>query len=211
MRNGLLTERALARRLGISQSHLNNVLRGRRNLTPDVGDLLLTYLNYSILDLYDELELLGRLGKIAPPGNGPEFETCRHAIGPGQAWSEAADVHLRYRVPCAVAQSRGMILSRLESDLRMAVCLCGADIALLDLTPEARLAADPASLFVVERAGCAVLRWIRATERTLYIADERTINDPIRWESLRAGSRERLEIVKARVLWLGRESALERV
>ena len=211
LRNGLLTERALARRLGISQSHINNVLRGRRNLTPDVADLILKYLNYSILDLYEESELLRRLSKPTPD-KGPEFEICRHPIGPGHAWSTVAADHFRYRAPCATAPKPGsMILCRLNSDLRMAGALCGADIALLDLWPAARLSADPASLFVVELAGCALLRWIRATDRVLYIADERTLNHPIRWEAMRADIRERLNIVKARVVWLGMESALERV
>src|SRR5258708_35878155 len=57
MRNGELTERVLARRLGVSQSHINNVLRGRRNLSHELADSILKFLHYALLDLHDDIEL----------------------------------------------------------------------------------------------------------------------------------------------------------
>lgn len=53
VRNGELTERGLARRVGISQAHMHNVLKGVRILTPEIADLLMSELNLSILSLLD--------------------------------------------------------------------------------------------------------------------------------------------------------------
>ena len=44
VRNGELTERRFARIMGISQPHAHNVLKGVRNLSPEVFDLMLKYL-----------------------------------------------------------------------------------------------------------------------------------------------------------------------
>ena len=41
VRNGELTERGFARLIGISQPHAHNVLKGVRNLSPEIFDLIL--------------------------------------------------------------------------------------------------------------------------------------------------------------------------
>jgi transcriptional regulator with XRE-family HTH domain len=48
---GEITERGLARRIGISQPHIHNVLKGKRLLSWKSADALLQGLNLSILDL----------------------------------------------------------------------------------------------------------------------------------------------------------------
>jgi hypothetical protein len=58
--NGHVTERALARKTGISQPHLHNVLKGARSLTPEVGDLILQELKLDLLDLVPREEWLRR-------------------------------------------------------------------------------------------------------------------------------------------------------
>jgi hypothetical protein len=51
VRNGELTERGLARRAGLSQPHLHNVLKGKRYFSLQSADLVLRELGISILDL----------------------------------------------------------------------------------------------------------------------------------------------------------------
>jgi len=51
VQRGELTERGLARRTGISQPHLHNVLKGVRVLSPQIGDVLLRHLHITLLDL----------------------------------------------------------------------------------------------------------------------------------------------------------------
>lgn len=51
IRNGELTERGLARRLGVSQAHMHNVLKGVRVLTPELADKILVEFSSSLEDL----------------------------------------------------------------------------------------------------------------------------------------------------------------
>jgi transcriptional regulator with XRE-family HTH domain len=54
VRNGRLTERGLARLAGLSQSHVHNVLKGARILSPTVADRILKTLGLSVLDLLED-------------------------------------------------------------------------------------------------------------------------------------------------------------
>lgn len=60
VQRGELTERGLARRTGISQPHLHNVLKGVRVLSPHIGDVLLRHLHITVLDLLREEEWTAR-------------------------------------------------------------------------------------------------------------------------------------------------------
>jgi plasmid maintenance system antidote protein VapI len=51
VRNGELTERGLARRAGISQPHLHNVLKGKKCLSLQSADIVMRELGLSIFDL----------------------------------------------------------------------------------------------------------------------------------------------------------------
>jgi hypothetical protein len=57
--NGELTERGFARRIGISQPHAHNALKGIRTLSPEVLDAVLSHFHLSLLDL---------LAPPTPPG-----------------------------------------------------------------------------------------------------------------------------------------------
>ncbi len=52
VRNGQITERGLALRVGISQPYLHNVLKGARQMTPDLADRLMRELNLTVTDLF---------------------------------------------------------------------------------------------------------------------------------------------------------------
>jgi hypothetical protein len=51
VRHGELTERGLARRAGISQPHLHNVLKRKRYLSMQSADLVMHELSLSVVDL----------------------------------------------------------------------------------------------------------------------------------------------------------------
>jgi AraC-like DNA-binding protein len=51
VRNGELTERGLARRAGISQPHLHNILKRKRFFSLQSADLVMHELGLSVLDL----------------------------------------------------------------------------------------------------------------------------------------------------------------
>lgn len=54
VQNGEWTERGLARRLGVSQAHLHNVLKGRRRLTPELADVLMLELRITLEEIASE-------------------------------------------------------------------------------------------------------------------------------------------------------------
>ena len=61
IQNGDFTERGLAKVLGVSQSHIHNVLKGARSLRPDLADRLFRRFDMSVLDLLEAGELYEEL------------------------------------------------------------------------------------------------------------------------------------------------------
>ena len=51
--NGEVSERRLARMLGISQPHMHNVLRGKRSFSIETADAILRRLRLDLLDLFE--------------------------------------------------------------------------------------------------------------------------------------------------------------
>lgn len=212
LRNGEVTERSLARHLGISQPHVNNVLRGRRKLSPEIADLLLNFLHVSLLDLYADGELRNNLHSRLPNySRGDVAGVLRIPIGCGRVWESATDGRSRYRSPVPAGSVPGCsIFARVDFDQTMAAMLRECNIAMLDTSVDARLADYPGGLFVVERRDGTSLRWLRSGARVLYLLHELSLNHPLDWELLPVTGNDRLEVVKGRVLWLGQESTLMR-
>jgi len=55
VRNGELTERGLARMIGISQPHMHHILKGVRTLSIENADRILRRLDLTVLDLLEGL------------------------------------------------------------------------------------------------------------------------------------------------------------
>jgi hypothetical protein len=58
VRNGELTERGLARMVGISQPHMHNVLHGKRSFSVETTDEMMRLLRVDVLDLVEPSEWL---------------------------------------------------------------------------------------------------------------------------------------------------------
>ena len=58
VRNGELTERGLARLVGISQPHMHNVLHGRRSFSIETTDEMMRLLRVDVFDLIEPEEWL---------------------------------------------------------------------------------------------------------------------------------------------------------
>jgi len=56
VRNGEITERALARTVGVSQPHMHNVLHGKRTFSVETTDDILRQLRMDVLDLIEPEE-----------------------------------------------------------------------------------------------------------------------------------------------------------
>jgi len=53
VRSGEISERSLARLIGVSQPHLHNVLKGERSLSVEKTDHILRQLRIDLMDLLD--------------------------------------------------------------------------------------------------------------------------------------------------------------
>jgi predicted transcriptional regulator len=56
IRNGEITERSLARMVGVSQPHMHNVLSGNRAFSVDTADDIMRRLHMDIFDLIEPAE-----------------------------------------------------------------------------------------------------------------------------------------------------------
>jgi transcriptional regulator with XRE-family HTH domain len=57
IRNGEVTERSLARMVGVSQPHMHNVLHGKRTFSVATTDAIMRQLRMDVLDLIEPNEM----------------------------------------------------------------------------------------------------------------------------------------------------------
>jgi transcriptional regulator with XRE-family HTH domain len=85
IQNGELTERRLATRVGVSQPHMHNILKGVRALSPRMADGILRALGMSVLDLLVEERGLRESrpapGLAGPPNRGRKRPESRFRRG----------------------------------------------------------------------------------------------------------------------------------
>jgi transcriptional regulator with XRE-family HTH domain len=204
IRNGEFTERGFARQIGISQPHANNVLKGVRNLSPNVFDAILKYLHMSILDLALVEDLEAHLDQRSAQEMA-QVAFFDSPVGPGRPWP--ASISWRKSFPLPFPSQIVPItfaMANLEVDPLMHAILAQYDIALLDTSERLRSEISPEGLYVVSRGAEAVLRYIRPGARGFYLVTDSTLDNPNRWEQFRVPPGGLAEIVKARVRWLGR-------
>ena len=206
VRNGELTERGFARMIGISQPHAHNVLKGVRTLSPEVFDLALKYLHLSLLDLAPLEEMEAQLQRRRVRERFAEVAFLATPIGPGQPWPAGVNWRKSFPAPFPFVTAHAeLVMAKLGPDPAMEVTLASYDIALLDTSGPRRSDISPQGLYVVERKGEAVLRYIRSGARRYYLVTDVDLDHPTGWESLALPPSELQAAVKARVLWLGRE------
>ena len=204
--NGELTERGFARLIGISQPHAHNVLKGLRNLSPEIFDSILKYFHMSLLDLAPVEEVEANLRKRRAPERSAEAPFLNAPVGPGMPWTAAINLRKSYPLPLpAQSAQTGLRMAELGNDPYMYETLAGSDIALMDTSEGAITDTSPYGLYVVSRGGEAVLRYIRPGRQGFYLVTDATLDTPDQWERLSTRGAELASFVKARVLWIGRE------
>lgn len=205
IRNGQVSERTIAEELGISQPHMNNVLKGRRSLSFERADLLLksSGASLAIVSRVDP----GHSGMSSKEYSGT-IPLIAAAIGPGNLWALKFSSHRCSAAgPLPAFMPHRGAFGRIEPDPQMPFLTSANNLALLDMSPAARKLDSPDSLFLVSVSNQPLLRWIRAGFGRLYLADELSLSRPLLWQPLGLGQGELLRIVKGRVAWLGREAA----
>lgn len=206
IRNGELTERAFARQIGISQPHAHNVLKGIRNLSPEILDLTLRHFHLSLLDLATESALEANLQHRRVRERLAEVPFLESPMGPGLAWPAQIQRRNRFTLPFPVRHApSGWLVARLARDPQMLATLADFDLALLDTSEPRRSHLVPEGLYTVSRRGEAVVRYIRPGANSYYLVTDTSLDSPLLWEHVPEARANFLASVKARIRWLGRE------
>lgn len=192
IRSGETTERGLAHLTAISQPHLHNVLCGARSLTPAVGDVLLHTLG---IDLTDLIESGTRPAGVVPFLDGP--------LGGGRPFPSRARTDMGLPlVHSAMAQPRQPAAAEVREDPSSRDTFRTGDLVLLDLHPAARLGFPPGAWLAVLGDQGTFLRRVWRGAGGLWC----TGDDPAQrtWIPLSGGDQHILEVLGARVVWIGR-------
>jgi len=192
--------------MGISQPHAHNVLKGVRNLSPEIFDLMLKYFHLSLLDLAPLEEIETQFQNRHTPERVPEVAFLAAPIGPGRPWPSGVNWRKSFPLPfpSAVVPTE-LFMAKLVADPAMTATLGFYDLALLDTSKDRRSTIYPHGLYIVERNGEAVLRYVRSGASSLYLLTDAALNNSSAWERLRPSPAHLSDVVKACVLWLGRE------
>lgn len=193
---GGVSERRLARLAEISQPHLHNVLKGIRTLSPEATDRLMRALDVSIP------EVIWSGGEIQA-SDIRAIPLLRDRIGPGYVASfETFRGYMPFPARL-VATLVEPLAAWLATDLSLPAEFRAGDLVLLDQNTGERMASGLAGgRLVVENAGVRV-RYVRRVRGTLEVAGNLT--GPGHWRRISLRGRDVLDIVRARIVWIGRE------
>ncbi|MDP9171616.1 MAG: hypothetical protein M3N54_13445 [Acidobacteriota bacterium] len=97
------------------------------------------------------------------------------------------------------------VAARIAPDLVLPRSVAPDDLALLDQNPALRESPPAGACWVISEANGLRIRYVRREGTRLFIANESSVADPARWRSLSLSDRGILDIVRARVVWVGRD------
>ncbi|MGI8992377.1 MAG: hypothetical protein ACR2I2_22705 [Bryobacteraceae bacterium] len=200
-------------------------MKGVRILSPEFADQVLRQLKITVLDLCERGEL-GSIHGALPAGLLPAalspaalspvcwIPKLSHPIGPGQLWSSAMASEAAYPMPArAVENVIGPAIATLAEDVRMLPRFRRGDTVLLDFSEEARTHPQPGCAYVIGDSGDSpagpvggsLVRYVRQGGRRIYLVAEDCLEDRERWDCVSLAGRHILEIVRARIVWMGRQ------
>ncbi len=206
VRTGQVTERGLARMCGMSQPHMHNVLKGIRSLSTSSADRLMNALGIHVADLLwgvsAGISAREVAGIVAVP-------LVRNRIGPGTAG--ALDV-FRGNIPMPGGLLKNLVepvAAHLAPDLVMPAALAANDLVLLNQSPAVRASPAGTGVWIVAEGAGLRARYLRLAGARLLVGNEVTRGDPQQWLSIPLQGRNILEIVRAHIVWIGREMETE--
>ena len=204
VRRGELTERRLARLTGVSQPHLHNVLKGVRLLSAQMADQVLAELHLSALDLIAEGDLGGpsAAARNEPYAEAPLLEG---RLGPGCCFPDTG--RRRGALPFVPSELAGIVQPlavRLARDPQQRHLFRDGDVALLAPFPENGrdpVGEDRRAYYAVNSAGSGLIRRVERRGNRLLLLSEQGASGAL---CIAVTDRNILEVVRARVIWIGR-------
>jgi transcriptional regulator with XRE-family HTH domain len=207
VRNGELTERGLAKAVGVSQPHIHNILKGVRILSPEIGDQILQELNLSLFDLLNPEHADRPLSlDVIAASQYSQVPVLKGRIGPGHPWP--TEISSSERFPISYSKLAGMshpVVARTARDEAMEPVFAADDIALLDQAPASRTTIHADSFYVLKRGNHGLIRRLRLVANSLYVVAETHLFRPAEWERVSMVNLDLTHIVRARVTFLAPE------
>jgi hypothetical protein len=198
VRAGYVSERGLARVCGISQPHVHNVLKDCRALSTATADRLMRALEITIPELIwrrpEDVEVAVR-----------SIPLIRQKIGPG------SDANLKVfhgYAPFPSSLLAGLVepvAARLGAEMVLPAPFAPNDLLLLDQNEALRAAPSGGGCWVVSDYSGLRIRYVRMGAGRVYLAHEGNVHEPKAWESVQLKGRHILDIVRARIVWIGRQ------
>ena len=203
IRNGELTERNLARTIGMSQPHVHNVLKGARALTPGMADLILSGLGLSAIDMAKAAELGDCLQRHKRTDSlTTDIPVLRGLLGPGRPFPDTTDAAEWVRVPGqGLAGVSRPVLAGLDDE--QGSLWHGATMALLDLDEGRRACPERLSWYAVRWGGAGFIRQVEYRSGTLRILGQTAFAGPPGPETIAVDRVGVLSVIRARVVWVG--------
>ncbi len=207
VRSGELTERGLARLTGVSQPHIHHVLKGVRLLSPATADQILRLLRIDLFDLCsgEELEQAALRSGFLRPDLCRGIPVLEGLLGPGHPFPHGIRPGEIYPfLRSTVDALDDPVVARLAEDSNMVGAFRADDVVLLDRSVFKRRNPEIQGYYVLEYHGrTAVRHVVRASER-LDLFIEPAVHAAVPEESLSLPGDNILDIVNAKVVWIGR-------
>jgi hypothetical protein len=202
IRAGELTERGLSRMCGVSQPHMHNVLKSIRALSPGSAGRLMDALGVTLPDLVWRSQGEGAAAVRVVP-------IVRNRIGPG---IDAILTTWRGFMPFSrelVEPLIDPVVAQVAPDLVLPRHVAANDYVLLDQNPAVRSNPRGESCWVVADQPGLRIRYVKLGGTKIYLANETNVGDPRQWESISLHGRNILDVVRARIVWIGRQMQSE--
>jgi hypothetical protein len=208
VRNGQLTERSLARLVGVSQPHMHNVLKGTRFLSSDLADQILLRLNLSVFDLVDRGRLTHYLSsRPSAVSECTSIPVLSGALGPGFPWPAKVDTYRTFPVPTDQLNGMtGAVVAMLAEDTRMRPTIQPGDFALLDQSLRARCTIDPDALYIIKKGDGGSVRRLRPGARGVFVATDDCLSQPAAWERISLDAQSIQHVVRAKATLLSKDT-----
>lgn len=97
------------------------------------------------------------------------------------------------------------VVAQLGPDLVLPSAVSANDLVLLDQNPEIRGQPKGESCWVVAESSGLRVRYVKMGGTKLYLANEATVRDPRLWEAVPLGGKKVEDVVRAKIVWIGRE------
>lgn len=205
--SGSLTVRRLAKEIGVSQPHMQNIMNGKRSLTIQMADRLLLYQQRSVLDLASASEL-GEALRLATtnPLIIRYVPVLPGRLGPSSPFPELkGETGWRHLPLHAVAHVVHPVFAELGSDTRLAWEFPEATFALLDVSSQARSKISQYRWYAIQWSGGGWIRRLRLEPGKLVILGQEDLRPMLGPSRIEIGTSRIEEHVRALVIWMGHD------